>query len=583
METMRKLGFSEPAIRALFPDGPAGRSADHQVAWDRSVVPRRLANPENEHIDTNAAPEPKIDEERGRIYQYRVFAKTPEPVTDVMIDVDMTNHDIPGHNAPHYHVFLWDGEKWDDKNCGFSSTGQPGYPELDGGTYRGPRPWLFSAGLDQKQDTKTLVEEVNKNLRKCGGTYEATAQGDMIDLGGELEIHVAKVKELLASGRLTLLLMLVNNVVDRGKLPTRADHAVQELTTSVGERLRFKKQLEEIGYLIADLKLGDNPLFAKLGDDLDGRLRMFDLLFSWRTQANAVRRASARAVKKSPKSIADYVELTEAYLAVDGEHDDGAAKKDEAADKEVSDALVAAHESRVATTAGTAITGAKREERITAVVDRAKAGTLQFASDTALGYHFLKHGTEYAAGTVADYVRRARLAIADGKPDDGMTEQTGAEAITFDHQTPDGNDKAVVRIAPDGSASIATYFRRDARAPDRVTVLPIESIELEHTPELAVRQSDGPVPDQIERLITALERQAVEYEHQKPKADSGDAEQAAASKRRFDSLGALVAHARQRIASAGESDKNADWVRRLDVLDKLIAASEAPKTTTKTT
>ncbi|WP_198115491.1 hypothetical protein [Massilia rhizosphaerae] len=556
MQTMTKLGFSDRAIRALFPDSVAGLAADRTPAFERNVVPRRLDNPKTEDdVVPGAAPQVKIDDEHGGVYQYRVFARTEDPEERLMIDIDFTDHDLPGHRAQHHHIYRWKASSrtWDKHIAGLSKTGQPGRPDLDGDLYRGPRPWLVEEALsDGEVDAKTLVEQLNKGLK--GFSYHATVADGLVDLGGELLLHPAKVRQMQVNGTLRLVFMLVENIVTHGKMPPPQDESLDELTKTGGERLRFHRHLADVDMMLKALGVDGEALFANI--PVAGKIRLYDLLVVWHRSPVTLEAAMRSALKHNPQSVEQLVELCEASLAL---AEQNASEPGEVLDGALQDA--GQH-------APGAIDGGTRDQQQAAIQVAARNRKLKFGTPSAAAYHWLKHGKELGpSGSTREtfgldaYVAAANDAIAAAEDLSVEVEQTGATAFVFMHKAVGGDIKAVVKVA-DGRAQIATCFRRTPRQrPAEALRLPRpEALERLGVVTTLVKPEQAPRADQMERLVAALEEEVA-------KAVGADAAPRRLAIRR------LVDWADARVDVPGvASDRVEGWRKRLAEVRRLAVA-----------
>ncbi len=395
--------------------------------------------------------------------------------------------------------------------------------------------------------------QLNKNL--VGYGFTARRDGELIALGDELELAPAKLLELKQRNTLPLLLMLIENLVSRGKLPPREDHALAALTGSGagGERLRFRRHLDDVRVMLADLGVAALALLA--APNLAEQVRLYDLMHPWRTKPEATRAAAAAAAKRKPASVDQFVELCEANLAL-------AERSSADPATELDQALQAAHDH-----AGTAVASATRDGQLAAVQGLAKTGALRFGSPSAAAYHWLKHGDELAppgtkagAFAQAQYLARAnQIVAADGARRTIEVEQAGAIAFVFEVADDQGEVKVVVKVVG-GLAHLATCFRRSSGGRDATTpALPIEALTRVDGVSALLAPPPAPPAEQVQRLVEAIEGFAAGIA---PGATGADARTA---------LGYVVPWARQRIAAVATlapEQQAALGVR----LDKVVAA-----------
>ncbi|WP_437658373.1 hypothetical protein [Sorangium sp. So ce1182] len=470
-EIMRVLGFSPQAIRELIPDDVAGRFDDESLAYENDVLPRWRETPDDDGAGYPlAAPEMKIDLATGRIYQYRFHAIAPQQEGQagerVIIDVDLSDHNQPGHHAPHYHVYRWrkrDGQlKWDKKKNGFSDTGQPGLPEIADGRYLGPQPWRFEEGLDS--DSGDFLDVAKGRIREAG--IELRSDGDLLDLGGQVKLHPQRLRELVDRGQFGKLLMLVKNL-NNGLPWSSRDQATVDLSGSHRgqERLRFKPQLDLVVPFLRDGGIEDPTsmaIFAENGEMRhDALLRLYDLVSG--EERPDLRRPAAAFARERAESVSEFVERFEFYVASMKGNLSGA-------DVEAlwQAQLKAAQE---ANAVGDVTLPARGElaERLAAA-----ASELRFESASAAAYHAAKHGDEFLSpeqraasvppeGAVRRYLDSARDAVRKALQAGALearTDETGATNVVLW----DGTTKVIARVGPDGTAHILSSYVKDRRS-----------------------------------------------------------------------------------------------------------------------
>ncbi|KYF74902.1 hypothetical protein BE17_50565 [Sorangium cellulosum] len=471
IETMEVLGFSPGAIRELIPDEVAGRLDDESLAYERDILPRWRDTPGDDAEGYPlAAPEMKVDIATGRIYQYRFHAVAPpqqegQPAERVIIDVDLSDHNQPGHNAPHYHVYRWrdrNGQRtWDKKKNGFSDTGQPGLPLIDGDHYLGPQPWRIDEGLDSlDSDSSNFLETAEGLIKEAG--VQLTTTGDQIDLGGQVKVHRDRLRELHGRGRLGKLITLVKNLND-GIPWSSKDQATADLSGSHRgqERLRFKPQLDQVVPFLIDAgieKPTSIPIFAEDGQMRhDALLRLYDLV-SGEARQDLRPRAAAYALERA-RSVNEFVERFEFYVA--SMQDDLSGADIEAAWQ----AQLKAAEAADAVGDVTLGDDGTLQERLAAA-----AGGLRFESTSTAAYHAAKHiadfltpeelaAVESPADSVRRYLEAARDVVRNATVIEARTDETGATNVVLWH----GANKAIARVRPDGTAHLLTSYTHDRR------------------------------------------------------------------------------------------------------------------------
>ncbi|WP_437754011.1 hypothetical protein [Sorangium sp. So ce1389] len=468
IELMEDLRFSARAIRELIPDEVAGRFDDDSLAYERDILPRWRDTPDdNDAGYPLAAPEMKVDVATGRIYQYRIHAKAPpqqegQPEEHVIIDVDLSDHNQAGHNAPHYHVYRWrkrDGQsRWDKKKNGFSDTGQPGLPLIDGGFYLGPQPWRFDEGLDS--ESSDFLDVAARRINEAG--IQLTRTGDQLDLGGQVKLHAKRLRELHRRGQFSKLLMLVKNLNDG--IPWSAkDQATVDLAGSHRgqERLRFKPQLDQVVPFLRDSEIVDPTSIAIFAEDgqmrHDALLRLYDLVSADVRQD--LRRPAATYALKGARSVDEFVERFEFYVASMQDNLNGA-------DIEARwQAHLQAAQEAGAVGDVTLGQGGELTERLAEA-----AGQLRFESASTAAYHAAKHGSDFLtpeelatpvspADGMRRYLETAREAVRKASVTEARTDETGATNVVLWH----GATKVVARVRPDGTAHLLTSYVHTGR------------------------------------------------------------------------------------------------------------------------
>ncbi|KYF93056.1 hypothetical protein BE20_10315 [Sorangium cellulosum] len=466
LETMEVLGFPRGAMHRLIPDEKAGRFDDESFAYDHDILPRWRDTPDNDARDYPlGAPEMKVDVATGRIYQYRFHALLPprpgQAAERVIIDVDLSDHNQPGHNAPHYHVYRWrdrDGKaKWDKKKNGFSDTGQPGRPRIDGDYYRGPQPWRFDEELDSTSDD--FLADAERLITDAG--IQFTTIGDQIDLGGQVRLHRDRLRELHDRGQLGKLITLVQNLND-GIAWSPRDQATADLSGSHRgqERLRFKPQLDQVEPFLRDSGIEDPRsigIFAERGQMRhDALLRLYDLV-SGEVRPDLRRPAAAFALERA-SSYNEFVERFEFYIA---------SMQDNLSGADVEALWQAQRQAAQEAGAVGDVTlgdGDELRERLAAA-----ASELRFESASTAAYHAKKHAADFLTpaelqtASQADVVRRyldaARDVVRNATAIEARTDETGATNVVLWH----GANKAIARVRPDGTAHLLTSYAHDRR------------------------------------------------------------------------------------------------------------------------
>lgn len=441
IEIMKDLGFSDRTIRVLYPDAPRGHYSDQTPAYEHNISPSRLPNLAPEKI-LDTTPQVKVDTEHGKVYQYRMFVKSAKTNEQLMVDVDKSNHGLPGHWAYHYHVYRWIKNNWNKHATGMSASGEAGKPNVIGDKYHGPEPWTWHLNADDLALSDTeMVKELEKKL---GGEIPVKLNVKILNIGGEIELHVDKVREIARKNQLSTLLMMIKNTIDRGKLPDKEDMSRFGMTSSGGERLRFDKQFWEVQDFLNNC--GAAITFTTLAE----KIRLFDLLnYAKEYSKEELRNAATWAMKKSIDPIV-FTHYFEAYLAL---------RKDKVDESEIDKSYDDIKASAPATrTTDITKPDDRPQERMKELKESAEKGTLHFESDSVEKYHYIKHQKDMnLAGvspyTVTEYLKSAQDAVKNGK-ETISTEQIGTHSFTFIYS----NIKVVVKINDLNQAFIATAF-----------------------------------------------------------------------------------------------------------------------------
>lgn len=314
-----------------------------------------------------------------------------------------------------------------------SDTGQPGLPPLDGGVYTGPQPWRWVDGLPAQD----VVARLRDNL---DGRIAVIEDGDIVTLGGQLSVHRQRLDELARSGQLDKVLLMVHNLA--AGMPWDPDEQIaKDLAGSHRgqERLRFTGQLEQVTSALAEWGVAEHPLFRGLS--LSDRVRLLDVVAAGVEPSHA--RAAAAFAADGASTVDAFVQRMEYYLA---SRERGLEPAD------VPGALA----QRVEQVQGILVSTAQVAPDAHDLAGEVKehAAQLGFATALAAAYHLQKHG----GGDAEQYLASARDAIRNPSAVEISTELDGSRSIVFWR----GSEKAVVRVAADGSANLLTYFTKGA-------------------------------------------------------------------------------------------------------------------------
>ncbi len=338
VKVMQRLQFPPETIQMIIPDTVAGEFGSDGLAYDRNVSPRNRPTGVPKDWNPTAAPKVKVDMTNGELYQHRIYAcldaetkvqqfskKSMGNFTKILIDVDFTTHAVPGHSAPHYHVFHDLNGEWVKNETGFSNTGQPGRPNVsfkDGVyIYYGPTPWLWRPKRAEGEDFFSILQ----NTCKAADLKLDKHDDGMVTIGSRLRIPLARLKqiderdagkEVRNKYRLPRLMMLIRTL-QQGSVK-KDDDSLKYFTQSKhgGERLRFKHQLDLVdGFLIKTCG------FERSGKEIsnlthDDRLRLYDLIsadYGELESSQAARYAMAQLGGNF--SAARFVEYFEFYIA----------------------------------------------------------------------------------------------------------------------------------------------------------------------------------------------------------------------------------------------------------------------------
>lgn len=470
VQVMRRLQFPARAIRMVYPDSLAGWYGEEDAAYSREVFPRSRSTESFDRWDPFAAPMVKVDTQTGRIYQYRVYARTEPDGGRLLVDVDYTDHGRPGHRSPHFHVYLWDTamNQWNKKDTGFSRTGQPGEPPLAmgkaGRVYTGPQPWSWaraaedeSGGAPEKQ-LEAMAEKAGLSL--CWDEY-----GTTVDIAKQITLPLQRVRQLAENGRLIRLLQLVRNIQD--EIPWNPeDDTVIELTGSgvEQERLRFAPQLHLAGQFL--LKSGTD-VGKKSRDFVTGLLkkggldRVFDLVRAgYAEDESAAASAYAWENMAAESTGTDFVNYFEYFIA---------ARRNGISVDKLAETYQASEKAAVAHMAGApadADSGGTEEERV-----RGAAGLLHFIDTGTAVYHLHKHldmvgEPEAALGNLKhaarEYIALARDTVAGGTLEKTVHETADSVKLYF---TRDDNLAIVELDTRNNSAHLLTCYARNKETP----------------------------------------------------------------------------------------------------------------------
>jgi hypothetical protein len=510
VDVMRRLNFPPEAIQMVYPDTVAGSFEDRQPAYSRDVTPRlRSTGTVGEwNPSVTVAPVVKVDAITGRIYQYRTYAYAI--VNDVeqklLLDVDYSDHGVSGHSAPHYHVYLVNDKdptkiKWDKKLSNLSRTGQPGEPPVkivDGRRrYTGPRMWTWWPHANPHATREEFLESLKAAADKAGIKI---AGGDTVDIGGQIKLPVARLRQLERNGRIPMLLQLVHNL--KNGVPWNPhDDTVVELTGSKEgrERLRFKPQFEQVEPFLRDVcKIRDLGEIKKGGQFDEGELaRLYDLVnggYSQEACAAAARYASGK-IAKAP-NVADFVNFFEYYMA--------------ATENQVARTGLDLLHSRTVSHAGAILSsvdkhnlgGADHEDRLPQQADH-----LRFGDANTAVYHLHKHldmvdeslrdlSTNLVMIQAAEaYIDLARQTVKTGK-----LKKTVAETVATSKYYFEKDDVVAIVEVDTGTheAHLLTCYRTTGEAPAFLTV-PAEPGTPAQRPDDKSAQHDPDLPRQYYR------------------------------------------------------------------------------------
>jgi hypothetical protein len=500
VKVMSRLNFPIEAIRMVIPDSLAGRFKLKQLvnAYSRNISPRLRPVGSPKEWDPQKAPQLKVDTVSGMIYQYRFYAIGHHGKIDnsisinerykdcekLLVDVDMTEHGVKGHPSPHYHVYKEDKSgKWSKTGQGFSRTGQPGKPNMSiiEGLYfyKGPMPWRWWNDADKSKqelpDAK-FAEEIRKTVQSPDITFVYDNSQKTFVLGGELRIHISRLRDIARSGKMNDLLMLVQNLSKNGMEWDPEDNAIRTFTGSKTsqERLRFNKQLNQVeGFLTNHCKMGKVPAYLS-GKKLthSKRVRVFDLINANIPEEKCIPAASY-AVKKASNAH-QFVELFEFYLA---------ATKNKVSITKINDSyketsasigqkgLNAFGDDHI-------IKPEKMGDLINADHIKKEADQLKFESEATAVYHFQKHmdmvdgkaedlnNKERRDKLTKDYITKTRDIVKNGKMVKQSHDDVGNDKFEFNF---DGCT-AIVRVDKQGNANLVTSYSTSHAATIRIAV-----------------------------------------------------------------------------------------------------------------
>jgi hypothetical protein len=465
VEVMQRLNFPLASIRMVYPDTVAGAFADQKLALSRDVSPRFRAVGPVSDWDPAAAPKVKVDTSTGRIYQYRVYAYAAGAGGEekLLIDVDYSDHAVPGHPAPHYHVYRAIGDTWKKNESGYSTTGQPGEPPIrivDGRrAFTGPQMWRW-------WDSKAALSESPAELRKAVEQAAKDAGvpwqdlGASIAFGDHLVLPYARLDELARSKRIPMLLQLLHNL-GAHKPWNPADNTVETLTGSREnqERLRFKPQLAQVYEFLKKTCGIANP------DEIGGRkkpgkgggyealttdelARLYDLVNA--SHSPEIAGAAARyAVRRmgSAKTAHQFVNYFEYYVA-STKNRVGHAELDHLHRRTITHAgpIMAGSKVKVA--------GAESQAKPLAAALRKQAATLKFRDEGTAAYHLHKHldMVDQSAEDLTknnplkraarQYIEKCRATVKDGELQKTVADTENTLKFYFSH----GETIAIVEL-----------------------------------------------------------------------------------------------------------------------------------------
>ncbi len=382
---MRRLNFSEEAMRMIYPDTVAGTSKDERFVHSRNVFPRFRPTDAIDQWNPKEEPKVKIDTTTGKIYQYRVYAYAmvegqKEPL---LIDTDYSNHGVAGHNAPHYHVYRIIDDKWCKDQSGYSNTGQPGEPPLirtdEGRRFTGPLTWSWwRFNKSGAADTKKDIEEA---ARKAGLDIRDTEDQKGVIIENKITLSFKRIEQLDQNKRMPKLLQLLYNLKE-GIPWNPADDTVKELTGSGGERLRFRPQLDMARkFLEAECGLTkDREAFSELKDSTLARI--FDLYqagYSKEESQAAAEYARKKIAHIDDQSISDFSNYFEYYIAT-------ARNKVPNFQQDMIYKQTVKHTSTIMAGSGCKTEGTKYEDEV-----KKNAENIRFKDQSTAAYHLHKH------------------------------------------------------------------------------------------------------------------------------------------------------------------------------------------------
>lgn len=437
VDVMQRLNFPPEAIQMVYPDNVAGRFKDGVTAFNRAVTPRLRALGPVEAFDPTAAPVVKVDRYTGRIYQYRIYAHAQGRKERLLLDVDYTDHDVPGHPSPHYHIYRVVDGRWEKNAAGLSRTGQPGEPPVSvvGGEreYQGPQMWTWFAGVAHPEDSRALRAQLKQAGDRAGITI---GDGDPVDIGGKIKLPMARLAELAKSGNLQPLLQVVYNL-NAGHGWNAGDNTVERLTSSGGERLRFMHVV--VAGVVAFLKacnLRDTRQINPGGQLSDAALdRLFDLY-------NA-RHSPEVCVAAARFAIARMQDAPDPFRFVDNFEFYVAALKHRVPHGRIGklhELTVRSAGERMAVAGNHAVL----ESKAYAEEVKRQADQLRFANAGTAAYHLYKH---------LDMLRKPFELVARGAK---QTRLAGEKYLAICHQTV--REGTLQKTVTETTASIKLYF-----------------------------------------------------------------------------------------------------------------------------
>lgn len=454
LSLMAKHGFSSADQRALFPDDVSGRTKDGTPIYARAIEP--WGDPNAQTLGLVAG---KTDKEHPAQPYQEIFMLAAGDET-IRLHVDYSDHELPGHFAPHYHVYRQDetSQVW-RKATGLSETGQPILSSLDAlkndTQYLGPRPWEWAQALGDlsTKSSQQIVEDIKANTPIQS---VSSPQQDIITFDNLISMHVNKFRHLGSDAnerneQQTKLLMIALRYAQDQTLPLPDDHALLELTGSRGERLRFEPTLSQLELFFTKIGVDTKQLFPDL--TLSEKIRLYDLQQQYdeseptkqsnpptpeklRLAAQFAQTQLAQLGPNNSQRISTFVESFELYLT------------------DRSDEFKAALQ-QVRTGKTTLPTDLLPEGELpTLKAIQSVANRLGFETPTSGAYHFLKHAAHFSASEAA-YMPTISSIIESASEVNQKYNQLG----DLDFEFRSGNNIVIARFnTSDRTLSLATAY-----------------------------------------------------------------------------------------------------------------------------